>query len=46
MIELVVNYKDPFNGKSQNHNLSVNEGFVILMTSKFITSFIDSFVSK
>ena len=30
----------------KNHNLSANEGFVIFLTSKLITCFIDSFTSK
>ena len=30
----------------KNHNLKVNEGFVIFLTSKLIACFIDSFTSK
>ena len=30
----------------KNYNLSANEGFVIFLTSKLITCFIDSFTSK
>ena len=30
----------------KNYNLSANEGFVIILTSKLITCFIDSFTSK
>ena len=30
----------------KNYNLSDNEGFVILLTSKLITCFIDDFTSK
>ena len=30
----------------KNHNLSANEGFVILFTSKLITCFIDGFILK
>ena len=33
------------NNKSQNYNLNVNEGFVMFLTSKLITSFIDGFTS-
>ena len=31
------------NGKSQNYNLGANEGFVMFLTSKLITSFVDGF---
>ena len=30
----------------KNHNLSDNEGFVMFLTSKLITCFIDGFTSK
>ena len=40
------NDKDSSNGKSQNYNLIVNEGFVIVFTAKLITCFIVSFTSK
>ena len=33
------------NGKSQNYNLNVNEDFVMFLTSKLITCFIDGFTS-
>jgi hypothetical protein len=40
------NDKDPFNGKSQNYNLDVNEGFVKLSTSNLITCMIVGFTLK
>ena len=30
----------------KNYNLSANEGFVLFLTSKLITCFVDSFTSK
>ena len=32
-------------GKSQNYNLDVNEEFVMFLTSKLVTCFIDGFTS-
>ena len=33
------------NGKSQNYNFNVDEDFVMFLTSKLITCFIDGFTS-
>ena len=37
--------KKILNGKSQNYYLNVNEDFVMFLTSKLITCFIDGFTS-
>jgi hypothetical protein len=38
--------QDSSNGKSQNYNLTVNEGLVIVFTFKLITCFIVGFTLK